>query len=124
MKVDLEDETSDEDSDESKQAAEWIALPPFKDLYKSSPLIQMSFEFGPSIIPLSAVGMIFNFTGNHLLHYIHTVMRRKVFYPCHTVTSVQLLPSGEIVTTATRKEVQIKLLDEGSKFEIVTIGET
>jgi len=55
----------------------------------------MSFEYGPSCIPLSAVGMIFNFTGNHLLQYIHAVMRRKIFYPCHTVTSVQLMPNGE-----------------------------
>jgi len=45
----------------------------------------MAFEFGHSLIPLSAVGMIFNFTGNSLLHYIHSVLRRKIFYPCHTV---------------------------------------
>jgi hypothetical protein len=50
---------------------EYLALNPFKDLYKHSPIIRMSFEFGPSCIPLSAVGMIMNFAGNHLLHYIH-----------------------------------------------------
>ena len=26
--------------------AEYVALAPFKDLYKSSPIIQMAFEFG------------------------------------------------------------------------------
>lgn len=52
---------------------EYNALVPFKDLYKSSPIIQMAFEFGPSCIPLCGVGMILNFAGNHLLHYIHTV---------------------------------------------------
>ena len=50
---------------------EYVALNPFKDLYKQSPLIQMSFEFGPSCMPLATVGMILNYTGNHLLHYIH-----------------------------------------------------
>lgn len=53
-----------------KPQFEYNALAPFKDLYKHSPLIQMSFEFGPSCIPLSGVGMILNFAGNHLLHYI------------------------------------------------------
>lgn len=80
----------DEDSEEEAKTpnAEYAALPPFKDLYKDSDLLKMVFEFGPAIIPLSAVGMIFNYTGNHLLHYIHTVMKRRIFYPCHIVTSV------------------------------------
>ena len=81
-------------------ASEWVALQPFKDLYKESPTVKMSFEYGKSIIPLSAVGMVLNFAGNHLLHYIHTVMRRRVFFPCHKVTQVQLLPTGEILTYA------------------------
>lgn len=89
----------------------------------------MSFEFGPSIIPLSAVGMIFNYTGNHLLQFIHAVYKRKIFYPCHTVTSVQMMPTGDIITTAIRKEVQIQLKEGGGgggtgKFEIITKSET
>ena len=84
---DMEDE-DDDDGENDKPTGEWAALPPFKDIYKESPLCKMAFEFGPSCIPLCAVGMIFNFTGNHLLQYIHAVMRRKIFYPCHTVTSV------------------------------------
>lgn len=48
----------------------------------------MSFEFGPSCIPLSTVGMILNFTGNHLLHYIHTVMGKRIFYPKTRVLSI------------------------------------
>lgn len=73
----MEDEEEDTDGEtcgndeKKKDQAEWVALQPFKDLYKTSPIIQMAFEFGPSCIPLSAVGMIFNFTGNHLLAYIH-----------------------------------------------------
>ncbi len=101
----LDDEESDEET--KTPNAEYAALPPFKDLYKDSDLIKMAFEFGPAIIPLSAVGMIFNYTGNHLLHYIHTVMKRRIFYPCHTVTSVQMLQTGEILTHCTKQEVKI-----------------
>ena len=66
------DEGSDSEDEDQKQKAEYVALPPFKDLYKQSPIIQMSFEYGPSCIPLSAIGMVMNFTGNHLLHFIHS----------------------------------------------------
>lgn len=55
----------------NQNKAEYVALPPFKDLYKDSPIIKMAFEFGQQIIPLSAVGTIMNYTGNHLLHYIY-----------------------------------------------------
>ena len=88
----------------------------------------MAFEFGPSCIPLSAVGMIFNFAGNHLLHYCHTQLRRKIFYPLHKVNSIQLLPNGDIVTTATRREAKIVLKEGGGgggtgTFDIVYTGE-
>jgi hypothetical protein len=127
---DEEDSNEEADAGKDKPKGEWVALPPFKDLYKDSPLIKMAFEFGPSIIPLSCVGMIFNYTGNHLLHYIHTVMRRKIFYPCHTVTSVQMMPNGEILTNAVRREVKIECIlgdnNGGTKgrFELVTKSET
>ena len=71
----------------------------------------MSFEFGPSCIPLSAVGMILNYTGNHLLHFIHSVLGRRIFYPAHRVVSVQLMQNGDIITTAMRKEISIILND-------------
>ena len=62
---------------------QWVALQPFKDIYKDSPICRMMFEYGPACTPLCAIGMTMNFIGNHLLHYIHTIMRRRVFYPCH-----------------------------------------
>jgi len=62
----------------------------------------MAFEFGNNIIPLSAVGMIMNYSGNHLLHYISTVFHKKVFYPSTRVTSVALMANGDIITTAVR----------------------
>jgi hypothetical protein len=86
---------------------DYQALAPFKDLYKHSPIIQMAFEFGPSCIPLSAVGMILNFTGNHLLHYIYTVYRKRIFFPMHKVVAINLMSNGEIVTTAIRSECSI-----------------
>lgn len=86
---------------------EYHALTPFRDIYKSSPLCQLAFEYGPSCIPLNAVGMILNFTGNHLLHYIYTVFRRRIFFPMHKVTAINLLNNGEIVTTAIRTEYSI-----------------
>ena len=61
--------------------AEHVALMPFKDLYKESPIIKTAMEFGQAIMPLSAVGMLLNYAGNHLLHYIGQVMHKKVFYP-------------------------------------------
>ena len=30
----------------NQNKAEYVALPPFKDLYKHSPIIMMAFEFG------------------------------------------------------------------------------
>jgi hypothetical protein len=97
------DEASDEeesDEDNPKACVEYVALNPFKDLYKHSPIIKMAFEFGPSCIPLSAMGMILNFAGNHLLHYCNQIFKRKIFYPMTKVTHCQLLPSGEVVTHA------------------------
>ena len=106
---DSDDDAMDEEDVYQPKRYEYIALNPFRDLYKSSPLIQMSFEFGPSCIPLSTIGMILNYTGNHLLHWIHSVMGKRIFFPCHRVVSIQLCANGDIVTTAMRKEVSIVL---------------
>jgi|TARA_B110000285_G_scaffold115716_1_gene131107 predicted oxidoreductase len=61
-------------------------------------------EFGGNVAPLSVVGMFLNYTGNHILHYISTVMRRKVFYPSHRVTGIQLLQNGEVLVSTVRKQ--------------------
>lgn len=84
----------------------------------------MAFEFGPSCIPLSAVGMIMNFAGNHLLHHIYSVWKKKIFYPMTRVTSISLNTNGEIMINAIRTECQINLLDGGGgggtgRFEII-----
>lgn len=58
-------------------------------------------------------------------------MRRKIFFPCHSVTSVELQPNGEILTTATRKDVEIKLKQPEAtapasrpQLDIKVVGET
>ena len=65
-------------------------------------------------MPLPAVGMLLNYAGNHLLHYIFTIYGKRVFYPLHSVVSVQLEQNGDILTTATEKKVSI-ILDPNYK---------
>jgi hypothetical protein len=69
-------------------------------------------DFGSNIVPLSVVGMFLNYAGNHILHYISTVLKRKIFFPSHRVTSIQLLASGEVVTTTIRKQCIVTKNDQ------------
>ena len=97
--TDDEDESGDElaedserdDPDErrdNRSQVEWIALNSFKDLYQVAPIYKLMHDFGQNIVPLSVVGMFLNYVGNHLLFYIHTILKRKVFYPSHRVVSI------------------------------------
>jgi hypothetical protein len=86
----------------------------------------MAFEFGQQIIPLNAVGMILNYSGNHLLHYIGTVMHKKIFFPMTTVQSVILMSNGDVVTSAMRKKVEIRPFvkeDGQNDYEVITVQE-
>jgi hypothetical protein len=60
--------------------------------------------------------MMMNYAGNHILYYIMTVLKRKVFYPMHKVVSVQLLASGEILTTTKRTDCIIKRNSTGIRI--------
>jgi hypothetical protein len=81
-----EDSERDEDKkEEISSRFDYVACNPFKDLYKCTALYNFMTQFGSNIVPLSVVGIFLNYTGNHLLHYIKQVMRKKVFYPSHTV---------------------------------------
>ena len=66
-------------------------------------------EYGSRIVPLAVVGMYLNYCGNHLLHYIYQVMRKRVFYPCHRVTSIQLLQNGDVLTHAVKRVFTMKV---------------
>jgi hypothetical protein len=70
-------------------------------------------EFGPNVVPLSLVGMMLSYAGNHLLSYIFTQYKRKIFFPAHKVVSVQLLSSGDILTTTKRIETVVKKSGNG-----------
>lgn len=75
----------------------------FKDFYRVAPIYKYIDEYGSFIAPLSVVGMFLNYAGNHLLHYVYTVMKRRIFYPSHRVIGIQLLQNGEVATTAIRR---------------------
>lgn len=87
-----EDDSSASDENEAQFVGDSkvsnVALMPFKDLYSQSPIVKIAAEFGQAIMPLNAVGMLLNYAGNHLLHYIGQVMHKKVFYPTTKVQSI------------------------------------
>lgn len=60
----------------------------FKDFYRVAPIYKYIDEYGSFITPLSVVGMFLNYAGNHLLHWVYTVMKRKIFYPSHKVVAI------------------------------------
>lgn len=59
--------------DAEKEKKEWTAedvLTPFKDIFPSN--ISVLFrKLSKEIIPLSLVGHLLNYVGNHLLHYAY-----------------------------------------------------
>ena len=65
-------------------------------------------EYGSTVAPLNLIGQYLNYAGNHLLYHMATIMKRKVFFPNHRVTKVELLPGGEVMTTTMRKVVVMR----------------
>jgi len=91
----------------------------FRDLVNCSPLFKVMSSYGGSIIPLSMAGMYFNYAGNHLLHHIYHTYDKKVFHHGHKVVGVQLLPSGDILTTAIKKQYLVKKKDNTGKITFI-----
>ena len=53
IKGGLDDNSSDDETGANgEKRYEYVALPPYKNLYKQSPIVQMALEFGPNSIPL------------------------------------------------------------------------
>ena len=53
------------------------------------------------MVPLSIVGMFFNYAGNHILNHISNECKlKKVFYAQHKVLSITLLDNGEFLVNA------------------------
>jgi hypothetical protein len=72
-------------------------LTPFKDIFPSN----ISFLFrklSKSIVPLSVVGHLLNYVGNHLLHFAYQHSGRRIYFPKHQALSVQLMGNGDIIT--------------------------
>jgi hypothetical protein len=57
-----------------------------------------------------------NYAGNHMLHYIQTSLKRRVFFPLHKAVSIQLLANGEILTTTKRTDCIIKRNQSGMRI--------
>ncbi len=108
MNVGLDEGDDSDEGDVTDQQSKYEALGPFKDLYPYSEIVKAMKDYGPNVVPLTLVGMFLNYTGNHLLNYIFTQYKRKIFYPMHKVTTVQLLANGEILTTTKRIDCMIK----------------
>ena len=107
MNVGLE-EGNDSEVEDGFNVEKYEAVPAFRDLYPASDLVRALKEFGPNIVPLSLIGMLLSYAGNHLLAYVFNQFKRKIFYPAHKVTSVQLLSNGEILTTTKRTDTVVK----------------
>jgi hypothetical protein len=85
------DEGSDSDDSPTRKGnseVSYEAIPPFRDLYPNSDIVKSLMEFGPNIIPLQLIGTMMNYAGNHLLHYIGSILKRKIFFPLHKVVSI------------------------------------
>ncbi len=76
-------------------------LGPYRDLSTSN-ISKVLKEFGKNTAPLAVIGHYLNYAGNHLLSYIHTTLKKKIFYPLHKVVSIQLMSNGEILTKVKR----------------------
>lgn len=82
------DEGSDSEGEGGSKQAQYEAIAPFRELYPHSDIVRALCEFGPSIVPLQLIGQLMNFAGNHMLHYIATSLKRRVFFPMHKAVSI------------------------------------
>ena len=87
MNVGLE-EGNDSEAEDVFNVEKYEPIPAFKDLYPASDIVRSLREFGPNIVPLSLIGMLLSYAGNHLLAYIFNQLKRKIFFPAHKVISV------------------------------------
>ena len=81
-------------------------LTPFKDIFPSN-ISQMFRKLAKSIVPLSLVGHLLNYVGNHLLHYAYKSTGKRIYMPKHKAMSIHLMGNGEIVTQALKTEFTI-----------------
>ena len=60
-----------------------------------------------NIVPLSLVGHLLNYVGNHLLHYAYKSTGKRIYMPKHKAMSIHLMGNGEIVTQVLKTDFTI-----------------
>ena len=58
-------------------------------------------------MPLSLVGHLLNYVGNHLLHYAYKSSGKRIYMPKHRAVSIHLMGNGEIVTQVLKTDFTI-----------------
>jgi hypothetical protein len=92
-------------------------LTPFRDLYTSN-ICKVLKSFGKNTAPLSLIGHLLNYAGNHVLSHIYHSTKRRVFYPLHQAVSIQLLANGEFRTKVKKYDCSIIQTEKGDHLEI------
>ena len=81
-------------------------LTPFKEIFPSN--ISILFRrLSKNIVPLSLVGHLLNYVGNHLLHYAYKTTGKRIYMPMHKAVSVNLMGNGEIMTQVLKTDFTI-----------------
>ena len=81
-------------------------LTPFKDIFPSN-ISQLFRKMAKNIVPLSLVGHLLNYVGNHLLHYAYKSTGKRIYMPKHRAMSIHLMGNGEIVTQVLKTDFTI-----------------
>ena len=92
-----------------KQARVWTAddvLTPFKEIFPSN-ISNVFRKLAKHIVPLSLVGHLLNYVGNHLLHYAFKSTGKRIYMPKHKALSIHLMGNGDIVTQVLKTDFQI-----------------
>ena len=82
-------------------------LTPFREMFTSN-ISAVFRRLAKSIVPLSLVGHLLNYVGNHLLYHAYKSTGKRIYMPKHKAISVQLMGNGEIVTQVLKTDFTIK----------------
>lgn len=60
-----------------------------------------------NIVPLSLVGHLLNYVGNHLLQHAYKSAGKRIYMPQHKALSIQLMGNGDIMTQVLKTDFTI-----------------
>ena len=93
-------------------------LTPFKEIFPSN--ISVLFRrMAKNIVPLSLVGHLLNYVGNHLLQYAYKSSGKRIYMPMHKALSVHLMGNGEILTQVLKTEFTVLPDVDKPTFKII-----